>query len=93
MPSLIIRPHLLAPEPSCRGPARTVKRLDAMRRNPASSYASSVFPERADCMAVLTIWHGQESQRRRAGGPGASNGGQPAPRAGLAWQALAGEAV
>jgi len=30
-----------------------VKRLDIMRRNPASSYASSVFPERADCMAVL----------------------------------------
>jgi hypothetical protein len=31
-----------------------VKRLDIMRRNPSSSYASSVFPERVDCMAVLT---------------------------------------
>ena len=30
-----------------------VKRLDAMRRQPASSYASSIFPDRNDCMAVL----------------------------------------
>jgi glycosyltransferase involved in cell wall biosynthesis len=29
------------------------KQLDIMRRTPLSSYASSVFPDRADCMAVL----------------------------------------
>jgi glycosyltransferase involved in cell wall biosynthesis len=46
--------NVLAPDTKIAAVAGAdVKRLDIMRRNPSSSYASSVFPERTDCMAVL----------------------------------------
>lgn len=46
--------HVLAPETRVVAvEGAEVKRLDVMRRIPLSSYALAVFPDRADCQAVL----------------------------------------
>ncbi|QEX22198.1 hypothetical protein FRZ61_21280 [Hypericibacter adhaerens] len=46
--------HELRPDTKIEAVAGAdVKRLDQMRRNPSSAYASNVFPDRGDCMAVL----------------------------------------
>lgn len=46
--------HVLAPETRVGAvEGADIKRLDVMRRVPVSSYALAVFPDRADCVAVL----------------------------------------
>jgi glycosyltransferase involved in cell wall biosynthesis len=46
--------HRLAPDTLVAAvPGADAKRLDFMRRVPLSAYAANIFPDRADCMAVL----------------------------------------